>query len=296
MALATAQKGASTVAEYFGKMKGLANEMASAGKKLEDEELASYILAGLDIDFSLVVSAVAARTDPITLGELYTQLVGFEQRMDLLTGGNSGNSSASLAARGRGGAGGRGRGRAPTSRGRGRNGGRFHGGNGDRPAWNGDRPTCQLCGKEGHAAVTCRKRFDASFHGPSTEGKIVSAATTSYGVDTNWYIDTGATDHITSDLDKLTIRDKYTGHDQVHAASGAGMKINQVGHSIVSTPKRNLHLKNILYVPQANKSLVSVHKLASDNRAFLEFHPDHFLIKEQETKRTLLRGKEVFIH
>lgn len=47
--------------------------------------------------------------------------------------------------------------------------------------------------------------------------------TDSYGVDTNWYADTGATHHITGELDKLTVRDKYHGHDQVHTASGSGL-------------------------------------------------------------------------
>jgi hypothetical protein len=37
MALATASRGSSTIAEYFSKMKSLAEYMASAGKKLEDE-------------------------------------------------------------------------------------------------------------------------------------------------------------------------------------------------------------------------------------------------------------------
>lgn len=46
MALATTQKGSSTVAEYFSKMKALAYDMAFAGKRLEDEEVASYILSG----------------------------------------------------------------------------------------------------------------------------------------------------------------------------------------------------------------------------------------------------------
>jgi len=78
MALATASKGASTVAEYFTKMKGLADEMASAGCKLEDEELVSYILTGLDSDFNSVVSAVATRVEPITVPKLYAQLVSFE--------------------------------------------------------------------------------------------------------------------------------------------------------------------------------------------------------------------------
>ena len=60
MALATASKGTSSINEYSTKMKALADEMASAWSKLEDEELDSYILTGLDLDYNLVVSAVAA--------------------------------------------------------------------------------------------------------------------------------------------------------------------------------------------------------------------------------------------
>jgi hypothetical protein len=67
MALATASKGSSTVAEYYTKMKGLADEMASVGRKLDDEELISYILTCLDFDFDSVVSAIAARVEPITV-------------------------------------------------------------------------------------------------------------------------------------------------------------------------------------------------------------------------------------
>lgn len=100
MALATTSKGTSSATEYYTKMKGLADEMASASKRLEDEELVSYILAGLDIDFNPRASAIAARVEPITLGKLYTQLVSFEQRMDLLQGGSQ--SSANMASRGRG--------------------------------------------------------------------------------------------------------------------------------------------------------------------------------------------------
>lgn len=81
MALATASKGASSISEFFSKMKALGDEMASAGRKLEDEELISYILTGLDREYDPVVTAVAARVEPITVNELYAQLVSFEQRM-----------------------------------------------------------------------------------------------------------------------------------------------------------------------------------------------------------------------
>ena len=112
----------------------------------------------------------------------------------------------------------------------------------------------------------------------------------SYGIDTNWYTDTGATDHITKELEKLTARNKYHDTDQVHTTNGVGMRISQISRSIVRTPKQNLVLKNVLYIPQANKNLASVHRLTSDNNAFIEYHPDYFLIKDQATRKTLLRG------
>lgn len=105
--------------------------MAAAGKPLDDEEMVSFIVTGLDIDFNPVVSAVLARVEPITVNELFTQLLAFEQRMDLYHG--TSGSSANTASRGRG-TGGRGGIRCGLmSRGRG-NGGHGHGNNNNRPS------------------------------------------------------------------------------------------------------------------------------------------------------------------
>jgi histone deacetylase 1/2 len=101
-------------------------------------------------------------------------------------------------------------------------------------------------------AHRCLKRFDANFTGPPQ--KTASSATnSSYGVDTNWYMDSGATDHITGDLEKLTICDRYSGGDQIHAANGTGMKIDYIGHSTLHSPNSTIHLNNILHVPSACK-------------------------------------------
>jgi histone deacetylase 1/2 len=112
----------------------------------------------------------------------------------------------------------------------------------------------------------------------------------SYNVDTNWYTDTGTTDNITGELEKLAVRDKYNGVDQIHTANGAGMCISHIGQSTIHTLARQLHLKNILHVPSTKKNLVSIHRLASDNNVFFEFHPNYFLIKDWDTKNTLLEG------
>jgi hypothetical protein len=62
----------------------------------------------------------------------------------------------------------------------------------------------------------------------------------SYGVDSNWYADSKVADHVIGDLEKLTIKDTYNGHDQIYAANGTGMHIKNIGHSIIHTPYRDL--------------------------------------------------------
>jgi hypothetical protein len=46
-------------------------------------KISSYILAGLDSDFDGVISAVSARVEPITMAELYGQLLSHEQCWEL---------------------------------------------------------------------------------------------------------------------------------------------------------------------------------------------------------------------
>lgn len=48
-----------------------------------------------------------------------------------------------------------------------------------------------------------------------------------YNIDHNWYADTGATDHLTSDLDRLTMHECYKGSNKFQVANGSGMAISQ---------------------------------------------------------------------
>jgi hypothetical protein len=91
-------------------------------------------------------------------------------------------------------------------------------------------------------------------------------------------------------MDKMVIHDRYHGGDQVHTTNGSAMDIEHIGHVIWHAPGRKNHLKNVLHVPSAAKNLVSVHKLATDKNAYLEFHPNFFLIKDSITKKILLEG------
>jgi hypothetical protein len=68
------------------------------------------------------------------------------------------------------------------------------------------------------------------------------------------------------------------------------MEITHVGHSIVQTDNCDLHLNNILYAPEARKNLISVHRLALDNSAYLEFHPNFFLSRIKQPRTQSLEG------
>jgi hypothetical protein len=75
----------------------------------------------------------------------------------------------------------------------------------------------------------CYKRFDPTYMG---EEKSANTAQ-SYGIDSNWYADSGATDHITRDLENLVVKDTYHGNDQIYTTSGSGMRIQHIGKSII---------------------------------------------------------------
>jgi histone deacetylase 1/2 len=141
-------------------------------------------------------------------------------------------------------------------------------------------------------ALKCFRRFDATFHGEEEQPSANVAGTSSgYQVDPNWYSDTGATDHITSDLDRLSFRERYNGTDNVQVGNGAGLHIEHIGQSSVNTSaEKPLALRNVLHVPKITKNLISTHRLTNDNDVSVEYFPSFFVVKDLATRKSLLRG------
>jgi hypothetical protein len=94
IALVTTRKNQLSMFDYFAKMRGYADEMASTGNAITNEEFVSYVLAGLDEDYNSIFTAVVARIDTVTSAELYTQLLSFEQHLTLQVASHGGPSSA----------------------------------------------------------------------------------------------------------------------------------------------------------------------------------------------------------
>jgi hypothetical protein len=165
------------------------------------------------------------------------------------------------------------RGRDRTSRGRGRSSG-------------GSWPQCQVCLNIVHTADRCWCRFEEDYV-PET---CTAIATSRPGVDHAWCTDSGSTDHITGELDRLTMHELYTGTDQIQATNSSGMTITRIGTSLIPTSGRDLVLNNVLHVPTTHKNLIFVHRFTLDNDTFIEFQPYFFLIEDPKMKKVLLHG------
>ncbi|XP_072149593.1 uncharacterized protein [Setaria viridis] len=225
MQLATAKKGSLSTVAYFNKMQNIKDELASAGVIVNDDEVVAHILNGLDFDYHPFVSSMMGRSGDLSLSELYSLLMEYDLRLEMFQGVGQ-YQSANIASRGRGN-----RGRPGGCRGGGRSGGgrlnpgcmgqsnnnqNYTSNQGNSSQGNKMTP-CQICKKTNHEAKQCYFRYDEDdqYRGRSTEA---------YGVDTNWYADSGATNHVTGELEKLTVHDKYRGHEQVHIANGTVSK------------------------------------------------------------------------
>jgi hypothetical protein len=88
--------------ELFKGHKGkfvLGDELASADKPIDDDELISYIFVGLDYEYNLVVTTLLGK-EVLTIGYIYSQLLHFEKCLTLETTTGEHNSMAANHGRG----------------------------------------------------------------------------------------------------------------------------------------------------------------------------------------------------
>ncbi|GKU95007.1 hypothetical protein SLEP1_g8425 [Rubroshorea leprosula] len=104
--------------------------------------------------------------------------------------------------------------------------------------------------------------------------------------DQNTYVDTSATDHMTSDAGKLYTKRPYTGNHNVFTGDGTPLDISHIGSASIGS----LKLNNVLVVSNLKKNLLSVSKFTKENPCIFEFSSNGFVIKDQATQAVLARG------
>ncbi|KAL5767263.1 hypothetical protein ACOSQ2_014046 [Xanthoceras sorbifolium] len=114
-----------------------------------------------------------------------------------------------------------------------------------------------------------------------------------------WYVDGGATNHITSDIGNMFIISEFRGQDKLTVDNGVALDIAHVGSSIIcsnTSPQMPLYLNNILHVPSITQNLLSISQFIKDDNVILEFNYDVCSIKDKTSKRILLQADPKLLH
>lgn len=96
---------------------------------------------------------------------------------------------------------------------------------------------------------------------PSSDNFV--AAQSSFS-DPSWFVDSGATNHITSNLSNLSLHTPYNGGDRVTVGNGKKLPITHIGTSRLCThlkPLTFLSIPDVLHVSSIKKNLISVSQL-----------------------------------
>lgn len=136
--------------------------------------------------------------------------------------------------------------------------------------------TCHYCKKRGHMLKDCRKRMrNQAGNQNSTKPQNSSTSYTVEGAnaalhtavkDNNkveWILDSGASDHYTSDLNSFVNFTQSSGH--VIVANGKREAINGHGMVTITQGNKKLILENVKYVPTLACNLISVSRLQENN-------------------------------
>ena len=201
-----------SAASFFNKIKSMSDTLASIGQPLRPEEFSAYLLAGLDSEYASLAQLVSARnlSDPMPIRDIYSQLLHTEQRVESRKAELSSEIHAAHYSARPGGSKppnyqqGYQQQYRPDPRQQGKPGypSKPTGRNPSPPRRNdrppaqgsGNRPTCQICEKQGHVASCCFKRFQRNFLGAGNDGRymdkqIAAFSTTTHGSTSSYPVD-----------------------------------------------------------------------------------------------------------
>ncbi|KAG2704800.1 hypothetical protein I3760_05G022100 [Carya illinoinensis] len=129
-------------------------------------------------------------------------------------------------------------------------------------------------------------------HHPSTQlAAMVAQTNATHIAEDPWFTDSGANQHITANLEQLTLAQPYTGQEHVAVGNGQCLNIKNTGSIVLHTPTSSLKLSHILHCPQASANLLSTNQFCLDNHSFFILIASHYFVKDNHTGKTLLEGQ-----
>ncbi|KAG6389173.1 hypothetical protein SASPL_150632 [Salvia splendens] len=156
------------------------------------------------------------------------------------------------------------------------------------------QPHSQICRITGHYANVCPDQFNREIATTTPVANIAKAfSVSSIASDlpiSDWYLDTGASAHMTPTPAQLHSSTPYAGSDSVVVGNGALLPISHIGTCYLNN---SIHLSKVLVVPGLTKNLLSVSKLTTYLPIDEVFTDNCFKIQHRENQHILAQGSRM---
>ncbi|KAK1408669.1 hypothetical protein QVD17_40643 [Tagetes erecta] len=225
--LRTISKGSESLAEYNRRFKSYCDQLAAIGNQPEEAEKRHWYLCGLGASFEGFSTAIRASGCTPSLRELMAQAESHDSFLKSIHASSIAPVVFTAESSNRNNT----RGNFRSNRG-GRNGGR---GRGRRP------PHCQLCRTDGHYANQCPSLAQYATKASPTDSDIAKAFHAQCNIGTpipDWFVDTGATDHMTNNPDVVPNATPFHGPGMVTFGNGGKLPITHIGSTTISPNDR----------------------------------------------------------
>lgn len=238
--------------EYIDQITTKANQLNAIGFDLSDEWLVSILLAGLPDEFSPLIMGLEAAGHELTSDYIVSKLLDSDG-----TGDGDGEVGGAFAAKNK---------------------------------WSHKKKRCFNCNSDKHLANKCDKpkkeKKDAKNEHKSlkTEQKSSKSSAAFFSVAAlqathidEWYLDSGASCHMTSNKSLFdSLSDGHGG--SVMAADGKKLNVEAVGDVQLAVGDSNIKVNNVKFVPELSVNLLSISQIVKKGHV-VSFDKDGCTIK-----------------
>ena len=311
-----------TVAQYFHKVKTLCREISELDSEapIGDTRMKRIIIHGLKPEFRSFVAAIQGWQTQPSLVEFENLLAGQEALAKQMGGVSLKTEEEALYAnksRWNSKQHATGRSKKNNDKARSHQDERSIGAGGASKNQDNGRKfegNCYKCGKKGHMAKDCwsKKKIIESNAATSKsedewdvealfameEEELALTATTfnQINYENDWIVDSGCSNHMTGDKEKLQNLLEYKGSRVVVTANNSKLPIAHIGNMTVSPQYSNteVSLQNVYHVPGMKKNLLSVAQLTSSGHSVLFSPQDVKIYRDLEiTKEPIMKGRRL---